>query len=94
MEVIKTLTLYCVNFVLVLLILNDQSSASEEGYKRAWRPQGRFGKRTLEVESGTNQGLDEDMTERKNNLLDSGMTLKLPINLNHSLKGQRPKFNI
>ncbi len=75
MDILRTFTLYCVMLAFVLLLLNDQSLASEVGYKRGWRPQGRFGKRTLGEANGKYDGVGEEMTRRESYLLDSGIVI-------------------
>ena len=56
MKSLQSFASCCFASLLTILVLSEVCYASnpDENYKRGWRPQGRFGKRTLEQQNANN----------------------------------------
>ena len=80
MKSLRSFTSCCAASLLTILILSEvcTASSSEESYKRGWRPQGRFGKRTLEQQhANTFEDILRPRTSEEDYVADEGKWLNV-----------------
>ena len=74
MRSLPSFTSWCITSLLTVLVLSEvcNASAPDDSYKRGWRPQGRFGKRTLEHTPENFEEIIRPRTAEEDYIVDEG----------------------
>ena len=74
MKSLQSFASCCIAGLLTILVLSEvcNATAPDEGYKRGWRPQGRFGKRTLEQTPASFEDMIRPRTAEEDYIMDEG----------------------